>query len=363
MTDNNTLPELSDARVDELETALFRAIADERQRTHEAAHEDDELARQRRKRRGRFLIAGTSAAAVIAVAAVIAPSVLTGMSGAGSASDSSAPSGTQYEVASEGSGGAPLGSDGAVSLDGGDTDGTDATRSIITTATASLRVDDPAAAAKLIEALAVDAGGYVEAMSIDGARTYSTDDGEAVYYSGSWITVRIPAGDFTSAVANLSDIGEVVHSEISREDVTTAIVDYRARVEALRASVARLTELLSQSASTADLITVEAELSKRQAELESYQQQLTALEGQVDMSSLRVDLSKKSEPVEANPAGFGDGLAAGWNGFITTVNGIVIALGFLLPWLGVVAIIVLAIWLIVRRRRTQATEATSPTSD
>ena len=56
------------------------------------------------------------------------------------------------------------------------------------------------------------------------------------------------------------------------------------------------------------------------------------------MSSLTVTLEPVTEPVEADPAGFTDGLTAGWNGLVATLNGIVIALGFLLPWLVVIAI-------------------------
>ena len=127
-----------------------------------------------------------------------------------------------------------------------------------------------------------------------------------------------------------------------------------ARVAALETSVARLTELLAQSTSTADLIAAESALSERQSELDSLRQQLTWLEGQVDMSSVTVTLTEPAPTVHADPAGFGDGVAAGWNGLVATLNGVVIAIGFLLPWLGVLAIAGLVVWAVrgaVRRRR------------
>ena len=99
---------------------------------------------------------------------------------------------------------------------------------------------------------------------------------------------------------------------------------------------------------------IETALADRQALLESYRQQLEDLEGRVATSSLTVTLVEPSEPVEADPAGFGDGLAAGWNGLVATLNGIVIGLGFLLPWLLVVAVVVAAVWLIVIGRRARA---------
>ena len=74
------------------------------------------------------------------------------------------------------------------------------------------------------------------------------------------------------------------------------------------------------------------------------------------MSTLTVTLTEPVETVEADPAGFGDGLAAGWNGLVATLNGIVIAIGFLIPWLLVIAVIGGIVWgivTLVRRRKTR----------
>ena len=125
---------------------------------------------------------------------------------------------------------------------------------------------------------------------------------------------------------------------MNRTDVTDQAIDLRARVDATQASVDRLTQLMSQSASVDDLIAAEVALSDRQALLESYEQQLAQLESQVAMSSLQVNLTSETPPVKADPAGFGDGLVTGWNALVATLNGIVIALGFLLPWILVVGV-------------------------
>jgi hypothetical protein len=73
------LPDLSAQRIDEMEDALFADIARERARGS-----------VRRARRGRLWIAGGAAAAVIAVAAVIAPSVGSLVGTAGGTADESA---------------------------------------------------------------------------------------------------------------------------------------------------------------------------------------------------------------------------------------------------------------------------------
>ncbi|HEY9307832.1 MAG TPA: DUF4349 domain-containing protein [Microbacterium sp.] len=362
------LPDLSAERIDEIEHALFADIAQDRLRRS-----------TRRTRRGRLWIAGGAAAAIIAVAAVIAPSVGSLVGGAGGASDESAVAPVAPADSGGGSDGssdsstttesAPLTiapdaasgdkSSGAVASD----------RDIITTASATVSVDEVDTATRSIANSAVAHGGYVESMSIGSDGTVypvAPTDGGVVYDTmpypsptdGAWITVRVPADQLSDVVDELDDVGEVTATNLSRQDVTEQTVDLEARIDAAQASVDRLTELMGQAQSVADLIAAEAALSERQALLESYQQQLEMLDDQVAMSTLSVTVVPDVETVIADPAGFGDGLAAGWNGLVATLNGIVIAIGFLLPWLAVAAVVALIVWGVVRlvrgRRRSRA---------
>ncbi|WP_312677413.1 DUF4349 domain-containing protein [Microbacterium sp.] len=368
---DTALPALSDGRIDEMERALFAQIADERDERLQIA----ERARLRAVRRGRMWMGGAAAAAVVAVAAVIAPQVVSSVGGsAGSVAVAPASDGSFLLQGTE-SGREPgsiSGADSAggladealtgVSAVGGDAD---AEREITASASATVEVEDAAAAADAIGAAAVSAGGFVESMSVGGAAaaTHAVDGMmlEPSYptpLGGAWITVRVPADQLTATLAGLAEVGTVTSSQIDRRDVTTEAVDLRARVGALEASVARLTELVGQSTSTADLIAAESALSQRQSELDSLRQQLTWLEGQVDMSSVTVSLVEPAPAVNADPAGFGDGVSAGWNGLVATLNGLVVAIGFLLPWLGVLAVAGLIVWSVraaVRRRRAART--------
>ena len=120
-------------------------------------------------------------------------------------------------------------------------------------------------------------------MSIgQSGQVYPVDPSSGVVYDssypytpdGAWITVRVPADELTGMVRELSALGEVTASSVNRQDVTEQTVDLRARIEASQASVDRLTELMSQATSVADLIAAESALAERQATLESYQAQL-----------------------------------------------------------------------------------------
>ena len=118
---------------------------------------------------------------------------------------------------------------------------------------------------------------------------------------GAWITVRVPADGLQSLVDQLAGLGEVTASSINRQDVTTVTVDLQARIEAAQASVDRLTQLMSQAGSLADLIAAESALAERQATLESYQQQLKYYDEQVAMSTLTVTLTPASRRSRRTP--------------------------------------------------------------
>lgn len=367
MSEESGLPPLSEERIAEMERAVFDRVA------HEPRATESTSIGGRRRRHGWATAVGVAAA--FAAGALIAPPLLNGL---GSAMPSGAGDSAAVSPAHE-AGGAPPGTeaytggdatDGSTSSGGAvaprdDTGGTgtdlpfatlDDTREIVVTAEMTLRVRDAERAAEDIAALAAEHGGYVESASLgldpgagDIAPEHPREPGTG------WISIRVPAADLNEVMAAVDDDAEVLRSSISRDDVTSAAVDLRARIDSARTSVERLTELMSRSGSVADLIAAESALSERQAQLESYVQQLKTLDEQVSLSTLSIQLTEQTTAGEADPAGFGDGLLAGWNGLIASVNGLVVVVGFLLPWLGIAAIVLLVVWLVRRRRRARMT--------
>lgn len=357
-----SLPELTDRRIDEIETALFADISGQR-----AAQ---------RARRGRWWIGGAAAAAVIVVAAVIAPTVggLVGGAGGVVGTEESAVAPAMAPDSGGGEDSRAVTDEALYSTFDGVELQTAAPstgeREIITNASATVVVDEIPASAETIGEAAEARGGYVESMNIgQSGEYYPVDPNTGMVYDGrvypympdsAWITVRVPADELSGMVRELSALGEVTASSVNRQDVTEQVVDLHARIEASQASVDRLTELMSQATTVADLLAAESALAERQATLESYQAQLESLESYVDMSTLSVTLQPVVVPVEADPAGFADGIVAGWNGLIATLNGIVVALGFLIPWLVVIVIAGLIVWGIVRLVRRRKSRRAEP---
>ncbi|WP_431072983.1 DUF4349 domain-containing protein [Microbacterium phyllosphaerae] len=364
MNDKNTsddLPDLSDAAMTRIERSVFAEIATERLR------ETPTAARSRARRR-RWLT-GTGIAAAFVVGVLVTPPILgiVGGSAMSTAEGGGMPAGVALEDSRSGSidqsapGGA---SDSAESSNPvpGAVDVTD--REIIATANATVQVKDVGDAAAALSALAESHGGFVESteigqsVAVDGtAEPAPSDPGYG------WISIRVPSADLAAVIDELADSGEVLSSSISKQDVTSTAIDLRARVDATRASVQRLTELMSQTGTVAELIEAEVALTDRQAQLESYEQQLASLDDQVAMSSLQVQLTRATPPTTADPAGFGDGLLAGWNGLVVSLNALVVAVGFILPWLALAGAVVLVIWLIRRARRTRRAAGEPPAED
>ncbi|WP_217183732.1 DUF4349 domain-containing protein [Streptomyces sp. AC495_CC817] len=353
------LPELSEATISRIETAVFGEIEDDRPSA------DPRAGRARARRRG--WLTGAGVAAAFALGVLVTPPILGAVAGSAT---STADGGAVYDtgVASDESagsktmsGGTPELAPGALTGDPDATSASDAGREIIATANATVRVKDVADAADEIATLAEKHGGFVESTEVGKSVAIDGTSEPAPPDSGyGWISIRVPSSDLTTVMDALGDSGEVLSSSISKQDVTSTAIDLRARVDATKASVQRLTELMAQSGSVSELIEAEVALTDRQAQLESYEQQLADLEDQVAMSTLQVQLTR-TERVTADPAGFGDGLAAGWKGLIVSLNALVIALGFVLPWLAVIGVAALIVWLIVRARRSRRSSTVART--
>lgn len=361
-TSIDDLPDLSDDAIARIENSVFSQIAEERSPVAAATTR----ARVRRRR----WLTGAGIAAAFAIGVIVTPPIL-GAVGSGTVMSTAESSDASGGPVTDSSAGSPerneemapgdVSSDAAAPSTLMGTEAGDADRDIITTANVTLQVKDIPAAAAAVAALAEEYGGYVESTQVGKASAIDDTSAPAPADQGyGWISVRVPSADLTEVISELGDSGEVLSSSISKQDVTATAIDLRARVDATKASVARLTELMAQSGSVSELIEAEVALTDRQAQLESWEQQLASVEDQVAMSSVQVELTRAAAPTTADPAGFTDGVLAGWNGLVVSLNALVIAVGFILPWLGIAAVVVLIIWLIRRARRARRARRTEP---
>ena len=220
-------------------------------------------------------------------------------------------------------------------------------RQLVRTAQLTVEVGDPVAAVRQVRTAAAGAGGFVtEEQSGD---------------TGSWLVLRVPVDALDRLVDDVAAYGHVTARSSQVLDATEEVVDLDARVATQTASVARVRGLLAEATSIGDVVAVESELARREAELDSLTRRLAAWRGQVALSTLTVDLRGPGAvpPPDTRPApGFLDRLAAGWEGLRVIGSAVAAVLGFVLPFLPVLAVLAGFGMLgrrIVRARRTPAT--------
>lgn len=267
---------------------------------------------------------------------------------------------TGYTVSDE-SGGvpAPLTNGGIVSDGSAGSEavksGTDAStdRQVIQTGYVTVVVDKPLDAAGDAVRITEQSGGRV-----DGRNEYAPTDGNQ---GSATLTLRIPISALDATLDKLKALGTVQEVSLSSTDVTMQSQDLDARIKALSASVDRLVALLATATDTDNLIALETAISDRQGELESLEGQQRYLADQVAMSTVTLNLISPQQAVATVPDTFLSGLQAGWAAFVAFFAGLLVALGVLLPWIVLAAIVTGVIIALARRgwHRRVATSASA----
>ncbi|MGW7281142.1 DUF4349 domain-containing protein [Streptomyces sp. NPDC054844] len=273
---------------------------------------------------------------------------LTGCTGSSGGSDSGG--GAKEAAAQDGSrADGPAAGDRAGAAGGG-ADGAKATAPpklapahIIRTASLTVRVEDAPKALDAARTATENAGGYV------GDET-TTRDEEG--HERTEVVLRVPVERYEEVLDDLEGAGELLERSAKAEDVTDQVVDVDSRVKSQRASVARVRELMDRATKLSDVVTLEGELSTRQAELEALLARQAALQDRTSLATITLSLSETpvERAAEDDDPGFTDALAGGWDAFVTMLRWLAVALGAVLPFAVVAALLVL-LWLRLIRPR------------
>ncbi|WTF23183.1 DUF4349 domain-containing protein [Streptomyces cellulosae] len=227
---------------------------------------------------------------------------------------------------------------------------------IIRTASLTVRVKDVPTALDEARTATTNAGGYVGDETTRG-------DGRG--HERTRVVLRVPVDAYEKVLAALEGTGTLVERRANAEDVTDQVVDVESRIRSQRASVARIRELMDRATRLSDVVTLEGELSSRQADLESLLAQQASLKDRTSLATITLTLSEtpvKKEKKEDEDPGFLDALAGGWGVFVTLLRWLMLALGAVLPFAAVAALLVL-VWVKLigprLRRRPRPEPATS----
>lgn len=225
---------------------------------------------------------------------------------------------------------------------------------IIRTAELTVRVKDVPKALDEARAVTTDAGGVVGDETTDR-------DGRG--HDRSRIVLRVPQDQYEGVLKSLEGTGTLIERRAKAQDVTDEVVDVDSRIKSQRASVARVRELMDKATKLSDVVTLEGELSTRQSELESLLAQQSSLKDRTSMSTITLSLSetavKKTDAGDDDPT-FMDALSGGWSAFVTMLRWLAVALGAVLPFVTVAALLFLLWQRLVRPRLTRRSAAAAP---
>lgn len=150
--------------------------------------------------------------------------------------------------------------------------------------------------------------------------------------------------------------GTLDNASVNGEDAGGAITLSQQDSAAIAAEVARLEgRLKAKGLGDGERRDLEARLSELRGQLRSEEQLRRGKEASV--ASTPVSFSYASQGVLGKDAGFGQALAASWNGLESTFGVLLLIAGILLPWLALAGLAVFG-WRWLRRRN--APLATSP---
>jgi len=284
-----------------------------------------------------------------AVTAVLATAGIVLLSGCGASGNDSgtsdaAPAQKQGAEASDGSASnakpqAPAQPQAGKSQASG-TDDPTLTRAIIKTGSLTVEGDDVADMRQ--KAVLAIAGLDGQVSSED---TGSDPDGKVTRAN---LVLKVPTKSFETAIQRLSDLGKRLQIHQESTDVTEQVVDVASRIESQRASLERMRALMTKANTIAEIVSVESELTRRESDLEALLAKQKNLSLQTDLATLTLTLTEKGKPpVQTEPTqdkGFLAGLKGGWNAFTAVFSALATAVGAMLPFVVLLAIIAVPLW-------------------
>ncbi|MEU4604377.1 DUF4349 domain-containing protein [Kribbella sp. NPDC023972] len=180
------------------------------------------------------------------------------------------------------------------------------------------------------------------------------------------LVLKVPTASYETAIQRLSELGKRMQIHQESSDVTEQVVDVESRIASQRASLERMRTLLAKANTIGEIVSVETELTRREADLESLLAKQKNLALQTELATLALTLTAKGEapPVPQDPErGFMAGLKGGWGAFAATFVVLATVLGAVLPFLVLLALIVVPLYRYRHRLRRQPALAPAQTPD
>ena len=201
----------------------------------------------------------------------------------------------------------------------------------------------PSAAAR-ITSLVDGYGGYILSSQLATA---------AGQVPSADLAVRIPAGSYQQAIARFSELGSVQAIDTSAVDVTNQVVDLHARLDHYRAVNARLLTFLAHAGSISEALAIQDRIDSTQLKVDELTAQVKAMNEQTSYGTLSISLREKGATLAVHKRNsFVAAVTDSWHRMVGGFEAILVALGALLPFALLIAVVAAIVW--GARRATRA---------
>ena len=191
-------------------------------------------------------------------------------------------------------------------------------------------------------------GGWIESSS-ENVNSYSG-------LRTAYLTLRIPQNALDAYLDGTEGLGRITARSESAQDVTESYQDTAARLETQKALMARLQALITESGDLSDLLALESQIADTQYQIDRLQSSLNATDRQVTYSTVDVTLKEeKTVELTDTTVSFWDRIVSavevGFDAFVTFLQDMVVFLVAALPFIAIVAVSVIVVKIIRKRRK------------
>ena len=191
-------------------------------------------------------------------------------------------------------------------------------------------------------------GGWIESSS-ENVNSYTG-------LRTAYLTLRIPQTALDAYLAGTEGLGRITSRSESAEDVTESYQDTAARLSTQQALMARLQALITESADLSDLLELESQIADTQYQIDRLTSSLNSTDRQVSYSTVNITLKEeKTAELTDTTVSFGEriksAIVTGFNALESFLADMVIFLVAALPFIAIVAVVVIVIKLIRKRRK------------
>ncbi|WFA08455.1 DUF4349 domain-containing protein [Tissierella sp. Yu-01] len=183
--------------------------------------------------------------------------------------------------------------------------------------------------------------GYIEFSNISYNHYYNN-----MSYRYGEFSIRVPRENITSFKTELNVIGNLTSESTNKQDVTKQYTDTESRLKVIETKEVRLLALLEKAEKIEDIIALENQLSEVIYEKENLKASLLTLDDKIDFSTVNINIQEvaKVTATENIDTTFGtkvkNAIADSLYFFTDTLQGLIIALIYLLPFLVIIAVVV-----------------------